>query len=141
MAAINERVASVIADIEVHDSPERFRSLGAEVFLANVVLASPHELVFDGETRLSAPAIILGTGSSGEEGPLMRSDETTELLETTWTNGSDRFGIDGQTPLRVPRIWINGVLACTKTRTSGGGGSRTRVLRTRTMDPTGLVPS
>lgn len=64
LSAVNARVAKVIAAIEVHDSPQRFRSLGAEVFLGRAEFSSPHEVVIDGETRLSAPSVILATGSS-----------------------------------------------------------------------------
>ncbi len=64
MSSVNARIASVIAEIEKHDSPERFRALGAEVFLGHVVFRSPHELVFNGEQTLSAKHIVLATGSS-----------------------------------------------------------------------------
>jgi pyruvate/2-oxoglutarate dehydrogenase complex dihydrolipoamide dehydrogenase (E3) component len=62
MGPINSRIAGVIAQIQKHDSPERFRSLGAEVFLGHAEFISPHELTIDGQT-ISAPRIILATGS------------------------------------------------------------------------------
>lgn len=64
MAAVNARIASVIAEIEKHDSPERFESLGAEVFLGHAEFVSPHEISLDGERTISAGSIILATGSS-----------------------------------------------------------------------------
>ena len=64
MGAVNDRIASVIAEIEKHDSPERFRGLGAEVFLGHAEFRSPHEILFNGEQTLSAKHVILATGSS-----------------------------------------------------------------------------
>ena len=64
MSRVNARIASVIAEIEKHDSPERFESLGAEVFLGQAEFISPHEIRFNGETTLSSKNIILATGSS-----------------------------------------------------------------------------
>ncbi|MFW5685448.1 MAG: dihydrolipoyl dehydrogenase family protein [Spirochaetota bacterium] len=64
MGAINARIAGVIAEIEKHDSPERFESLGAEVLLGHAEFTSPHEVRFNGDRTLSAKHIILATGSS-----------------------------------------------------------------------------
>ena len=64
MRAVNARVAEVIAAIEVHDSPERFRKLGAEVFFGHAEFTSAHEVRVDGHGTVSAPHIILATGSS-----------------------------------------------------------------------------
>ncbi len=64
MAKVNARIAGVIAEIEKHDSPERFTKLGAEVFLGQAEFTSPHEMRFNGDQTLSAPKIILATGSS-----------------------------------------------------------------------------
>ena len=79
MSAVNARVAKVIAGIEVHDSPERFRALGAEVFLGEAQFSSPHEIVIDGETRLSAPSVILATGSSPRAIPFRGIEEAGYL--------------------------------------------------------------
>lgn len=64
MAAVNARIAGVIEGIAEHDSPERFGKLGAEVFLGHAEFTSPHEIRLDGSETLSAPKIILATGSS-----------------------------------------------------------------------------
>ncbi len=64
MNKINSRIAGVIAEIAKHDSPERLQKLGAEVFLGHAEFRSPHEMSFNGEQTLSAPKIILATGSS-----------------------------------------------------------------------------
>jgi pyruvate/2-oxoglutarate dehydrogenase complex dihydrolipoamide dehydrogenase (E3) component len=76
MTRINSRIAAVIAEIAVHDSPERFQKLGAEVFLGNVEFVSPHELSFNGDQTLSAPRIILATGSSPRSLPIPGLEET-----------------------------------------------------------------
>lgn len=70
MGRINERVQSVIDAIAYHDSPERFRKLGAEVFLGNVRFISPHEVQFDDGTVYSAKRIVLATGSSPRAVPI-----------------------------------------------------------------------
>ena len=76
MAKINQRIAEVIAGIAVHDSPERFQKLGAEVFLGHVEFTAPNELKFDGNQTLSAPKIILATGSSPRSLPIPGLEET-----------------------------------------------------------------
>jgi pyruvate/2-oxoglutarate dehydrogenase complex dihydrolipoamide dehydrogenase (E3) component len=70
LSAVNARIASVIAEIEKHDSPERFRSLGAEVFFGRAEFRSPHEIVLDGKRTLSAPYFVLATGSSPRSIPV-----------------------------------------------------------------------
>lgn len=64
MGQINSRIAAVVAEIAKHDSPERFEKLGAEVFLGHAEFISPHEILFNDDQTLSAPKIILATGSS-----------------------------------------------------------------------------
>jgi len=75
MAAINARIASVIAEIEKHDSPERFESLGAEVLLGHAEFVSPHEIRLNGERTVSAKSIVLATGSSPRAIPFPGIDE------------------------------------------------------------------
>ena len=58
------RVQGVIDTIAVHDSPERFRKLGAEVYFGAPEFRSPHEVRLGDGTHLSARSIILATGSS-----------------------------------------------------------------------------
>ena len=76
MNRINARIAAVIAEIAVHDSPDRFKKLGAEVFLGHVEFVSPHEVSLNGDQRLSAPKIILATGSSPRSLPIPGLEET-----------------------------------------------------------------
>lgn len=75
MPQINARIASVVAEIAKHDSPERFRNLGAEVFLGHAEFISGHEMRFDGDRVLSAPKIILATGSSPRSIPVPGLEE------------------------------------------------------------------
>ena len=64
MSAVNSRIASVIAEIQKHDSPERFRSMGAEVLFGHAEFLSPHEIDVAGDRVVSAQHVILATGSS-----------------------------------------------------------------------------
>ncbi len=69
MSAINNHVAEVVDAIAYHDSPERFRSLGAEVFLGEATFRSANEVEVDGE-RLSARHIVIATGSRAAIPPI-----------------------------------------------------------------------
>lgn len=57
-------VREVIEQVAVHDSPERFRGLGAEIFFDVPEFISPHEVRLPGGRVLSARTIILATGSA-----------------------------------------------------------------------------
>jgi pyruvate/2-oxoglutarate dehydrogenase complex dihydrolipoamide dehydrogenase (E3) component len=63
MLTINERVAGVIADIEVHDSKERFESLGADVFLESGRFENANNFILGSGRRLSSRRFVLATGS------------------------------------------------------------------------------
>ncbi|MFW5745631.1 MAG: FAD-dependent oxidoreductase, partial [Spirochaetota bacterium] len=76
MRAVNARIAGVIEGIAVHDSPERFNKLGAEVFLGHAEFTSPHEIRLNGSETLSAAKIILATGSSPRVIPFPGLEET-----------------------------------------------------------------
>lgn len=88
MAAVNARIADVIEGIAVHDSPERFRRLGAEVFLGHAELTSPHEVRLNGSETLSAAKIILATGSSPRVIPF------PGLEEAGYITNLDAFSLD-----------------------------------------------
>jgi len=62
LRGVMDRVRGVIAALAPHDSPERFRGLGAEVLFGGARLTSPHEVQVDGQ-RLSAANILIATGS------------------------------------------------------------------------------
>jgi len=60
--AVAARIASVIAAIQVHDSPERFCSLGALVRFGEARFIDEHAVRLEGET-VSAARWVLATGS------------------------------------------------------------------------------
>jgi len=63
LAAVMDRVRSVIDKIQEHDSPERFCKLGAEVRFGSPRFVDDHTVDLDG-ARLTARAWIVATGSS-----------------------------------------------------------------------------
>lgn len=69
MQAVNARISAVIGAIAHHDSPERFRGLGAEVFLSAARLHSEHEVQVDGQV-ISAKHIVVATGSRAAVPPV-----------------------------------------------------------------------
>jgi len=69
LAAVMERVHSVIEKIQVHDSPERFRKLGADVRFGNPEFINDHELQLNGE-KISAKSWIIATGSRPSPPPV-----------------------------------------------------------------------
>lgn len=97
MGAVNARIAGVIEGIAVHDSPERFNKLGAEVFLGHAEFTSPHEIRLNGSETLSAAKIILATGSSPRVIPF------PGLEETGYITNLDAFSLD-RLPQRLVTI-------------------------------------
>ena len=63
LGAVMDRVGSVIARIQRHDSPERFCRLGADVRFGPPRFVDEHTVELDGK-RLSARAWVIATGSS-----------------------------------------------------------------------------
>ena len=61
-AQVMERVQSVIAQIEPHDSIERYTQLGVEVIQGDARIVSPWEVEVDGK-RISARSLIIATGA------------------------------------------------------------------------------
>jgi len=80
LAAVMDRVRSVIATIQEHDSPERFCKLGAAVRFGEPRFVDDHTVSVGGD-RLTARAWIIATGSSPSLPPV-------EGLDTVpyWTN-------------------------------------------------------
>jgi len=60
---VAERIRSVIATIQVHDSVERFCGLGAQVEFGEPVFVDEHSVKLNGSTR-SAKHWVIATGSS-----------------------------------------------------------------------------
>lgn len=76
-SAVSARIRSVIADIQPHDSPERFRRLGAEVAFGDAAFmdANTIRIARQGEAHgayrtVSAPRIVIATGSSPQVPPI-----------------------------------------------------------------------
>lgn len=74
--SVMNRVHRVISSIEEHDSPERFRSLGVEVIFSNPRFVTPHEVSIGGGKSISAPRIIIATGSSPRLIPIPGLEKT-----------------------------------------------------------------
>ena len=62
-AATMERIQGIIAKIEPHDSPERYRGLGVDVIEGTARIASPWAVEVDGRT-LTTRNIVVATGAS-----------------------------------------------------------------------------
>lgn len=60
---VMDRVARVIATIEPHDSPERYRELGVDCVQGHARVVDPWTVEVDGERRITARAIVLATGA------------------------------------------------------------------------------
>jgi pyruvate/2-oxoglutarate dehydrogenase complex dihydrolipoamide dehydrogenase (E3) component len=56
------RVKSVIAEIEPHDSKERFESLGVDVFMSDVKIIDKHTVQISGKT-ITGKILVISTGS------------------------------------------------------------------------------
>jgi len=73
-AQVMQRVARVIADIEPHDSVERYTSLGVEVLLGEARIVDPWRvnvrLADGGERTLSTRSIVIATGAEPFVPPL-----------------------------------------------------------------------
>ncbi|MDM5138669.1 FAD-dependent oxidoreductase [Aeromonas bestiarum] len=61
-AAVMERVARVVKEVEPHDSMERYQGLGVECIAGEATLVSPWELEVNGR-RLASRHIVLATGA------------------------------------------------------------------------------
>lgn len=86
--AVMERVQSVIAEVEPHDSIERYTGLGVECVTGEAKLTSPWTVEVNGN-RLSARHIILATGARPtvpeipglEQVPYLTSDSLWQLRD------------------------------------------------------------
>jgi pyruvate/2-oxoglutarate dehydrogenase complex dihydrolipoamide dehydrogenase (E3) component len=72
---VKERIQSVIATIQKHDSEERFCSLGAKVEFGEPSFADEHSLRLNGQT-VSAKTWVIATGSSPDRPPVEGLDRT-----------------------------------------------------------------
>ncbi|MGF2687492.1 FAD-dependent oxidoreductase [Marinobacter sp. DUT-3] len=80
---IMNRVQEVIAKVEPHDSPERYRKLGVECIFGEATFVSPWELEVkhnDGRTeRLTARSIVVATGGKPAMPPIPGLDDMNPL--------------------------------------------------------------
>lgn len=72
---IVDRIKSVIATIQEHDSEERFCSLGAEVRFGSARFVDEHTIELEGK-RISAKSWLIATGSSSSLPPIPGLDDT-----------------------------------------------------------------
>ncbi len=84
IADVMHRVASVIAGIEPHDSPERFRGLGVDVVFGDGRFLDNHTFEVDGR-RLTAKTFVISTGSRPAVPPIPGLEKVPYLTnETLW---------------------------------------------------------
>jgi pyruvate/2-oxoglutarate dehydrogenase complex dihydrolipoamide dehydrogenase (E3) component/uncharacterized membrane protein YdjX (TVP38/TMEM64 family) len=86
---VMERVQRVVAEIEPHDSVERYTKLGVEVMQGEATIVSPWEVVVrgaDGATRrLSARSIVIAAGARPTVPPIPGLDVVGCLTsDTVW---------------------------------------------------------
>lgn len=72
---VKERIQSVIATIQKHDSEERFCSLGAKVQFGEPSFVDEHAVRLNGEI-VSAKTWVIATGSSPDSPPIEGLDKT-----------------------------------------------------------------
>ena len=77
-ARVADRIRSVIATIQRHDSTERFCGLGARVEFGSPAFADEHTVSLDGLPR-SAASWVIATGSSATVPPIPGLDRTPFL--------------------------------------------------------------
>lgn len=63
LAKVNQHVQAVIAQIQEHDDPDRFRDYGAEVLFGDVEFVDSHTITCNGQ-QLTAKRFLIATGSS-----------------------------------------------------------------------------
>lgn len=69
LVEVMDRVHKVIQNLEHHDSPERFQRMGTDLYNGKASFSSKNEIRID-KTVLSAPKIVIATGSSPREIPI-----------------------------------------------------------------------
>jgi pyruvate/2-oxoglutarate dehydrogenase complex dihydrolipoamide dehydrogenase (E3) component len=84
---VRDYIRSAQAHIAPHDSVERFRGLGADVFEGAARLLGPHEVEVNGET-LRARHVVIATGSRA------RIPEIPGLLEAGFLTNESVFDIE-----------------------------------------------
>ncbi len=75
---VRDRIRSVVAKIQKHDSVERFNKLGAEILFGDPVFCDEHTVNL-GSRRISAKTWVVATGSSPAIPPLEGLDKVSYL--------------------------------------------------------------
>lgn len=82
LARINQRVAEVIAQIQVHDSKERFESLGVEVLFGEASFVDKQTVQIDNQ-KMAAKRFVVATGSRPLIPPIEGIDSVDYLTNET----------------------------------------------------------
>ncbi|HHL33150.1 MAG TPA: FAD-binding protein, partial [Desulfobulbaceae bacterium] len=85
--AVADRISSVIAEIQEHDSVERFCRLGAQVEFGDPIFSDEHQVTLGGK-KISARIWVIATGSSAAAPPV------EGLAETPYLTNRDIFSLD-----------------------------------------------
>ena len=75
---VRERIRSVIATIQQHDSEERFCSLGAKVEFGEPAFVDEHSIALNGQ-RISAKSWVISSGSSPQIPPILGLSKTPHI--------------------------------------------------------------
>ncbi len=85
IAAVMQRVASVIKTIEPNDSPERFRGMGVDVIFGAGHFMDPHTFAVNGR-HIRAKKFVIATGSRPTIPSIQGLDKTPYLTNETVFN-------------------------------------------------------
>jgi pyruvate/2-oxoglutarate dehydrogenase complex dihydrolipoamide dehydrogenase (E3) component len=100
-AAVMERMRRLRAHLSAHDSAQRFRDLGVDVFLGKASFTGPDTLSVDGQTLRFAKAVI-ATGSRASEPPIPGLKDAGYLTNETvfsLTELPQRLAVIGAGPI------------------------------------------
>ena len=85
-AKVMERVQRIVADIEPHDSVERYSGLGVECIKGEGKILDPWTVQIDGGQKLTAKAIVIATGARPAVPPIPGLDQVDYLTsDNLWT--------------------------------------------------------
>lgn len=99
--AVMERMRRLRAHLSAHDSAQRFRALGVDVFLGNACFTGPDTLAVDGQPLRFAKAVI-ATGSRASEPPIPGLTDAGYLTNETvfsLTELPQRLAVIGAGPI------------------------------------------
>jgi len=82
LGKINDHIATVIAHIQQHDDPERFRSYGADVLFGTPQFTDPHSITVNGNT-IQGKRFLIATGSEPAIPPIPGLKDTGFITNQT----------------------------------------------------------